>query len=46
MTGTFGAQTPVGVIDGKKIGNGERPVMERIQALYKDLIRADTGATL
>ncbi|MDO6728988.1 aminotransferase class IV [Marinovum sp. 2_MG-2023] len=46
MTGTFGAQTPVGTIDGKAIGNGQRPVMERIQALYKDLIRADTGATL
>jgi branched-chain amino acid aminotransferase len=45
MTGTFGAQTPVAVIDGKPIGTGEYPVMFRIQKLYKDLIRADTGAT-
>jgi branched-chain amino acid aminotransferase len=38
LTGTFGAQTPVAKIDGKPIGNGDRPVMERIQALYKKLI--------
>ncbi|MBR9864752.1 MAG: aminotransferase class IV [Rhodobacteraceae bacterium] len=39
LTGTFGAQTPVAEIDGKIIGSGERPVMARIQRLYKDLIR-------
>lgn len=39
LTGTFGAQTPVAEIDGKKIGNGERPVTARIQALYKQLIQ-------
>lgn len=38
LTGTFGAQTPVAEIDGKPIGDGTRPVMERIQSLYKDLI--------
>jgi len=38
LTGTFGAQTPVAEIDGKKIGNGDRPVTARIQALYKQLI--------
>ncbi len=38
LTGTFGAQTPVSMIDGKTIGSGDRPVMARIQALYKDLI--------
>ena len=38
LTGTFGAQTPVSMIDGKTIGGGDRPVMARIQALYKDLI--------
>lgn len=41
LTGTFGAQTPVSEIDGKPIGNGERPVMQRIRALYKDLIARD-----
>ncbi|MEO9819839.1 MAG: aminotransferase class IV [Paracoccaceae bacterium] len=45
LTGTFGAQTPVSEIDGKPIGTGDRPVMERIQELYKELITADTGAT-
>jgi len=39
LTGTFGAQTPVASIDGKPIGTGHRPVMARIQQLYKDLIR-------
>jgi len=38
LTGTFGAQTPVAEIDGKTIGNGERPVTARIQTLYKKLI--------
>ncbi|MEP3635751.1 MAG: aminotransferase class IV [Paracoccaceae bacterium] len=45
LTGTFGAQTPVSEIDGKPIGTSDRPVMERIQKLYKELITADTGAT-
>ncbi|MEO9515847.1 MAG: aminotransferase class IV [Paracoccaceae bacterium] len=45
LTGTFGAQTPVSEIDGKPIGTGDRPVMKRIQKLYKELITADTGAT-
>ena len=38
LTGTFGAQTPVAELDGKLIGNGERPVTARIRSLYKDLI--------
>lgn len=46
LTGTFGAQTPVATIDGKRIGNGERPMTARIQALYKDLIRENTGSAL
>ncbi|MEP2640364.1 aminotransferase class IV [Roseobacter sp.] len=45
ITGTFGAQTPVSDIDGRAIGTGDRPVMDRIRALYKDLITAETGAT-
>ena len=44
LTGTFGAQTPVALIDGKPIGTGDRPVMARIQALYKQAI-ADYVAT-
>ncbi len=39
LTGTFGAQTPVGSIDGRTIGDGQLgPVTERIRALYKGLI--------
>ena len=39
LTGTFGAQTPVGDIDGRVIGTGTLgPVTSRIRALYQDLI--------
>jgi branched-chain amino acid aminotransferase len=41
LTGTFGAQTPVGSIDGRTIGNGQiGPVTERLRALYKILVGA------
>jgi len=40
LTGTFGAQTPVGMIDGRVIGSGELgPVAKEIRSLYKDLIK-------
>ena len=40
LTGTFGAQTPVAEIDGKKIGDvpGAGPMTLRIRELYKKLI--------
>ncbi|MEO1640776.1 MAG: D-amino acid aminotransferase [Pseudomonadota bacterium] len=39
LTGTFGAQTPVGSIDGRVIGTGELgPVTARLRDLYKDLV--------
>ena len=41
LTGTFGAQTPVGEIDGRVIGSGQLgPVTERIRGLYKELVGA------
>ena len=41
LTGTFGAQTPVGEIDGRVIGTGQMgPVTERIRGLYKALVGA------
>jgi branched-chain amino acid aminotransferase len=44
LTGTFGAQTPVGEIDGRVIGDGAQgPVTSRIQDLYKALIRRETA---
>jgi branched-chain amino acid aminotransferase len=41
LTGTFGAQTPVGSIDGRQIGTGHMgPMTERLRALYKALVAA------
>ncbi len=42
LTGTFGAQTPVAEIDGRKIGDGTMgPVTARLRQLYKELIRQE-----
>ena len=39
LTGTFGAQTPVGEIDGRRIGaGGIGPVTARIRELYKAMV--------
>ena len=39
LTGTFGAQTPVGEIDQRTIGTGDiGPMTIKLRALYKDLI--------
>jgi branched-chain amino acid aminotransferase len=44
LTGTFGAQTPVGSIDGRTIGSGELgPIATRIRALYKELVAQETA---
>lgn len=43
LTGTFGAQTPVASIDGKPIGDGNRPVMVRIRQLYKELVERNVS---
>ena len=41
LTGTFGAQTPVGVIDGRTIGSGQMgPMTARLRDLYKSLVGA------
>jgi len=41
LTGTFGAQTPVGEIDGRVIGDGRMgPVTARLRALYRELVGA------
>lgn len=45
LTGTFGAQTPVSEIDGRRIGTGEMgPMTERIRSLYKDLVERECEA--
>ena len=41
LTGTFGAQTPVGVIDGRQIGSGQMGEMTlRLRDLYKQMVGA------
>jgi branched-chain amino acid aminotransferase len=41
LTGTFGAQTPVGMIDGRVIGDGQMgPMTQRLRDLYKALVGA------
>ena len=42
LTGTFGAQTPVGEIDGRIIGSGSMgPVTQRIRTLYKEMVNRE-----
>ena len=45
LTGSFGGLTPVAEIDGRKIGDygGAGPVTQRLQGLYRELVRQDTG---
>ena len=44
LTGTFGAQTPVGKIDGRVIGSGEMGSMTlRVRDLYKALVKQECG---
>ena len=44
LTGTFGAQTRVSEIDGKPVGTGDTPVINRIRALYKAEIARQVAA--
>jgi branched-chain amino acid aminotransferase len=45
VTGTFAGVVPVRTIDGRTIGTGKRgPVVERLQGLYGELLRADVGS--
>ncbi|HEY2298892.1 MAG TPA: aminotransferase class IV, partial [Jatrophihabitans sp.] len=45
VTGTFAGLVPVHTIDGRTIGTGARgPMVERLQELYKDLVRRDVAA--
>ena len=44
LTGTFGAQTPVGSVDGRVVGTGELgPMTKHIRELYKSLIQQETA---
>jgi branched-chain amino acid aminotransferase len=44
VTGTFAGLVPVHTVDGRRIGTGRRgPMVERLQALYRDLVRDDVA---
>jgi branched-chain amino acid aminotransferase len=44
VTGTFAGVVPVRAVDGRRIGDGRRgPMVERLQALYQELVRADVA---
>ncbi|MEL6767645.1 MAG: aminotransferase class IV, partial [Pseudomonadota bacterium] len=45
LTGTFGAQTPVSEIDGRRMAAPlPGPVTKRLQGLYRDLVARHVGA--
>jgi branched-chain amino acid aminotransferase len=44
VTGTFAGLVPVHTVDGRRIGAGQRgPMVERLQELYKALVRRDVA---
>jgi branched-chain amino acid aminotransferase len=44
VTGTFAGLVPVHTVDGRRIGTGRRgPVVERLQQLYREFVRADVA---
>ncbi len=44
VTGTFAGLVPVRQVDGRVIGDGSRPVTERLRGLYLDAVAADVAA--
>ena len=45
VTGTFAGVVPVRSVDGRTIGDGRRgPMVERLQALYRELVDTDVAA--
>ncbi len=46
VTGTFAGLTPVGRVDGRVIGTGERPMLERLQRGYHQWIEQHCGDSL
>lgn len=44
VTGTFAGLTPAHTIDGRTIGDGTWPVMQRLRGLYRDLVQKNASA--
>lgn len=38
VTGTFAGLVPVRIVDGRRIGSGATPMIERLRRLYRDLV--------
>ncbi|HEY8009769.1 MAG TPA: aminotransferase class IV [Rudaea sp.] len=43
VTGTFAGVAPVTEVDGRKLGEGRGPMVERLQHLYRELIARDVA---
>ena len=44
VTGTYAGLVPVHTVDGRRIGDGRRgPMVERLQQLYRELVRDDVA---
>ena len=43
LTGTFAGLTPVGEVDGRAIGAGGRPVIEKLTGLYRARVAAEAA---
>ncbi|WP_100655987.1 aminotransferase class IV [Alteromonas flava] len=43
ITGTFAGLSPVGEVDGRRIGEGDFSLMKRLQTFYKQAIQAEDG---
>lgn len=41
LTGTFAGVTPVAEIDGRTIGDGKRPIIDRVRTLYRTFVAND-----
>jgi branched-chain amino acid aminotransferase len=44
VTGTFAGLVPVRQVDGRDIGTGERPVLQRLRDLYRQAVERDVGS--
>lgn len=44
VTGTFGGLTPVGWVDGRRIGSGTHEMTDRLAGLYEDAVEAAVQA--
>ena len=40
-TGTMGELVPIGTVDGRTIGNGHRPVLEKLRDLFRDRTKVE-----